>query len=113
MNNNLKLSRRLRQNQTPQEKILWDILRNSNFHNLKFRRQYPIGNYIVDFICIEKRIIVEIDGGQHNEPKNIINDNVRTQYFESRKFRVIRFWNNDIDNNLDGVYKALEEFCGF
>ena len=113
MNNNLELSRKLRRNQTPQEQKLWNILRNNNFHNLKFKRQYPIGNFIVDFICIEKRIIIEIDGGQHNEPKNIINDNIRTQYFESRKFKVIRFWNNDIDNNFDGVYKALEEFCGF
>ena len=112
MKRNLNLSKILRKNQTSQETKLWNILRNRNFHDLKFRRQYPIGNYIADFICIEKRTIIEIDGGQHNSLENIIKDDTRTEYYQSRNFKVIRFWNSDIDNNIEGVYKRLEEFLG-
>lgn len=110
MNNNKHLSRNLRKNQTPQETKLWALLRNKRFHNLKFKRQYPIGNYIVDFICIEKRIIIELDGGQHNFSENIEKDNIRSEYFVQRDFKVIRFWNNEVDNNIEGVYQKLEEF---
>ncbi len=110
MNKNKNLSRTLRKNQTPQEAKLWALLRNKNFHNLKFKRQYPIGDYIVDFICIEKKIIIEVDGGQHNILENIEKDNIRSEYFSLRKFKVIRFWNNEIDNNIEGVYQKLEEF---
>ncbi len=104
------LAKQLRKNQTPQEQKLWNILRNKQFHNLKFKRQYPIGNYIVDFICIEKMVIIELDGGQHNIPENIETDNIRTKYLNSRGFKVIRIWNNDIENNIEGVYKTLEKF---
>jgi len=108
MNKNLNLSRNLRKNQTPQEQKMWQILRNRNFHNLKFKRQHPIGKYIVDFVCIEKMLIIELDGGQHNEDVNIEYDNKRTKYLESLGFKVFRFWNNEIDNNLSGVYDFLE-----
>lgn len=104
---NTNLARNLRKNSTLQERILWKLLRNSNINNLKFKRQYPIGNYIVDFICIEKMLVIEIDGGQHNEDLNIKLDNERTKYLESRGFRVLRFWNTDIDKNLGGVYQEL------
>lgn len=97
-------ARNLRKNMTKQERILWQFLRKKNINNLKFRRQYVIGNYIVDFICNEKKLIIEIDGGQHNEDKNIIYDQERTNFFETKGYKVIRFWNSDIDNNLDGVY---------
>lgn len=66
------LARKLRKNQTPQEQKVWNLLRNHQFHNLEFERQYPMGDYIVDFICREKELIIEIDGGQHNIDENKI-----------------------------------------
>ncbi len=97
---------------TDQERKLWNIIRNRQFYGFRFRRQFPIEPYIVDFICHEKSIIIEIDGGQHNEPDNLKYDNERTKYLESLGFKVIRFWNTDIDNNLDGVYEHLKKFFG-
>ncbi len=101
------IARKLRKNSTEQEKILWKLLRNNQVKNMKFKRQHPIGDYIVDFVCREKWLIIEIDGGQHNQEDNINYDLVRTKYLESRGFRVIRFWNSDIDNNIQGVYDAI------
>ena len=106
-NNKTILARNLRKDSIKQERILWKLLRNSNVKNYKFRRQYPVGNYIVDFICIEKHLIIELDGGQHNELDNIVYDNERTDYLNSRGFKVIRFWNNDVDKNIAGVYEAI------
>ena len=109
MDNKINLARNLRKNSTPQEKLLWQIFRNHNFYGYEIRRQSPIGNYIVDFVCRDKKIIIEIDGGQHNEPQNILNDNIRTEYLKSKGYKVIRFWNNEIDNNIEGVYLKLKE----
>ena len=106
------IARTLRKNQTPQEKILWNLVRNSQIKGLKFRRQYPIGDYIVDFICKDIKLIIEIDGGQHNEPDKLNYDNERTLYLENQGYKVIRFWNNDIDNNIAGVYDVLKKTCG-
>ncbi len=103
MNNKIQLARKLRQNATIQERILWKKLRNPPFTNFKFRRQYPIGCYIMDFVCIEKLLIIEIDGGQHNKDAGIFYDCERTKYLNNRGFKVIRFWNSDVDNNLEGV----------
>ncbi len=108
--NIIQRARTLRKNMTKQERILWQFLRKKSINNLKFRRQYPIGKYIVDFICNEKKIIIEIDGGQHNEVKNIAYDKERTKYLESKGYKVIRFWNNDIDNNIEGVYQEILKF---
>ena len=105
-----KLARNLRKNLTKEEHIIWQILRNRRFFNLKFKRQVPIGNYIVDFLCEEKKIIIEIDGGQHNYPENIIKDKERTIFLNSKGYNIIRFWNNEINDNLDGVYIKLSEF---
>ena len=107
MQKNTNLARDLRKNATKQERILWKLLRNSQLFNLKFKRQYPIGNYIVDFICIEKMLIIELDGGQHNESDNQELDKQRTEYLNSRGFRVLRFWNSDIDKNISGVYDEI------
>ena len=113
MENLTEKSRELRKNMTPQERKLWTYLRKRTINNLKFRRQYPIDMYIVDFICHEKMLIIEIDGGQHNEIDNREYDNKRTEYLNSKGFSVIRFWNIDIDQNIEGVYeeilKALEK----
>lgn len=110
--NTTEKARILRKNMTKQERILWTFLRKKNINNLKFRRQYPIGNYIVDFICNEKKLIIEIDGGQHNENKNITYDQERTKYLESKAYKVIRFWNNDIDNNIEEVYLDIFKHLG-
>ena len=79
------------------------------FYGYRFLRQYHIGNYIVDFICRSKKVIIEIDGSQHNFDKNIKYDNKRTEYLQSMGYNVVRFWNNDIDNNINGVYEKLQE----
>lgn len=101
-------ARELRNNMTKQEQVLWSILRNRSFYGYRFLRQYPIGNYIVDFVCRSEKIIIEIDGGQHNELETIEYDKKRTEFLESKGYRVIRFWNNDIDKNLLGVYRILQ-----
>ena len=107
MNEKNILARKLRQNQTPQETKMWNILRNQQIKGCKFRRQYPIGEYIVDFVCKEIKLIIEIDGGQHNTPEQINYDKKRTKYLNSKGYKVLRFWNNEIDKNLEGVYKKI------
>lgn len=108
--NELKLkARNLRKNQTTQERQIWNILKNKQFYGYKFLRQYVIGSYIVDFICREKKIIIEIDGGQHNETYNINYDNERTVFLNHLGYKVIRFWNNEITENIEGVYLKLKE----
>ena len=106
---NLEKAKYLRKNMTPQERKLWQLLRNHQFYGYEIRRQYPIDKYIVDFICRSKKIIIEIDGGQHNNEKYIEYDEKRTKDLNKLGYRVIRFWNNDIDKNIEGVYKTLQK----
>ena len=98
-------ARDLRKNMTDSERIIWSIIRNRQFYGYRFLRQYCMGQYIVDFICREKKIIIEIDGGQHNKQINIEYDEQRSAYLNSKGYKVVRFWNNEINNNLAGVYK--------
>lgn len=105
-------ARELRKNMTSQEKSLWKILRKNQFRGCRFLRQYPIEPYIVDFVCRDKKIIIEIDGGQHNRPEDIEYDLKRTRFLNSEGYKVIRFWNNDIDNNIEGVYEVLQRELG-
>lgn len=98
------LARTLRTDQTEAEMRMWMQLRNRRFMNLKFRRQVPIESYIVDFVCFEKSVIVELDGGQHAENKN---DRTRTEILEGRGFLVKRYWNNEVMENMDGVLMDL------
>lgn len=109
MNQKNLLARKLRKNQTPQECIMWNLLRNQQFKGLKFRRQYPIGDYIVDFVCKEIKLIIEIDGGQHNSEEGLVYDLERTKFLEEKGYKVIRFWNNEIDKNIDGVFDYLSQ----
>ena len=109
MNERNILARTLRKNSTIQEKRLWNLLKNHQFHSLKFKRQQPIGNYIVDFICKEAKIIIEVDGGQHNEKEIIEADNEKTAFLESKGYKVIRFWNNEVYENIEGIIKRLEK----
>ena len=111
MNSKISVARTLRKNLTPQERKLWNLLSNHRFYGLEFRRQYPMGKYIVDFICRETKLIIELDGGQHNETENVIYDGLRTQYFESLGYKVVRFWNCDVDSNIEGVLQTLKTLC--
>jgi very-short-patch-repair endonuclease len=86
------LVRKLRRNQTKAEGKLWLHLQNRQISGVKFRRQRALGKYIVDFVSIENKIIIELDGGQHNELPNVIKAEERTKYLESQSYQVIRFW---------------------
>lgn len=97
---------------TSQEQKLWNLIKNKQFYGYKFLRQYIIGEYIVDFVCREAKIIIEIDGGQHNLNENIEYDKKRTQCLKNLNYRVIRFCNNDIDNDMEGVYQKLQDVFG-
>ena len=92
---------------TPAETKMWRFLRGKRFQGLKFKRQVLIGNYIVDFLCENKKIIIEIDGGQHNEELNIQSDNNRTHYLENNGYKVLRFWNDEVMKNINGVMEVI------
>jgi very-short-patch-repair endonuclease len=99
------LAKRLRSASTDAERLLWRNLRNRGLSDFKFRRQQIIGRYIVDFVCLEEKLVVELDGGQHVEQQD--RDAVRTSFLESEGFEVLRFWNNDVLANLEGVMDAI------
>ena len=98
-------ARELRHQSTDAERKLWSVLRNRQLDGYKFRRQVPIGNYTVDFVCFAKKVIVEVDGGQHQARAEY--DEQRTRWLESRGFRVVRFWNNQVLNETDGLCEAI------
>jgi very-short-patch-repair endonuclease len=102
-----RFKKNLRINQTQAEHRLWWHLRNRQFMGLKFRRQHILHGYIVDFVCIEKKLIIEIDGGQHADAK--AKDDARTAKLESFGYRIIRFWNNDVLRNTEGVLSMIED----
>lgn len=104
----IKRARALRRSSTDAENLLWSRLRNRQFHNLKFRRQVPLGRYIVDFYCHDLRLVIELDGGQHSEEV----DRQRTEWLESEGYRVVRFWNHEVMGNIDGVLVELERCIG-
>jgi very-short-patch-repair endonuclease len=99
-------ARRLRKIPTDAERRLWRHLRLEQLSGHKFRRQHPIGNYIVDFYCHEKRLVVEVDGGQHLESAD---DDKRTFFLEASGYRVLRFWNNDVLSKTEGVVARILE----
>jgi very-short-patch-repair endonuclease len=103
------LARNWRRKQTDAERKLWSVLRGRQFENSKFRRQEPIGKYIVDFVSLERELIIEIDGGQHNLQQEIEKDEIRTRWLEKKGFQVIRFWNTDVLLNLEGVATRIQE----
>jgi very-short-patch-repair endonuclease len=99
------IARKLRRAMTPEERILWNALRRKHL-GVKFRRQEPVGRYVLDFICFEHKLIVEADGSQHlNNP----NDKIRDEFFTNQGFHVLRFWNSEIRNNLEGVLTKIQE----
>lgn len=98
-------ARRLRHDSTEAEHKLWQQLRARRFEGVKFRRQHPLGPYIVDFVCLERRLVIELDGGQHSEAASY--DRQRDAWLEGQGFRVLRFWNNEVMQNLEGVLEAI------
>ena len=103
----ITFARQLRKNSTNVERILWRQLRSHRFYKLKFKRQQPIGPYIADFVCFDKRVIIELDGGQHDEQKEA--DEKRSVWLAEQGFKVVRFWNNDVLTNLEGVLFRIAE----
>ncbi len=100
-----KRARLLRRQSTDAEKFLWHYLRDRRLGGFKFRRQVPIEPYIVDFLCLESRLIIEVDGGQHDEQQQY--DLQRTGYLANKGYRVIRFWNNQVLNDTDEVLEKI------
>ena len=98
-------ARDLRKNLTDAERKLWWKLRYRQVGGHRFRRQVPISRYIVDFACLSHRLLIEIDGSQHGE--NVAYDQARTRWLEARGYRVLRFWNGDVLQDMEGVLEAI------
>jgi very-short-patch-repair endonuclease len=103
------LAKRLRKTSTDVERLLWSRLRAGRFESLKFRRQHPIGGYIVDFVCLERKLIIELDGGQHNLPDEVLRDRQRDAWLEKEGYTVLRFWDNEVLMNTDGVLDRIRD----
>jgi very-short-patch-repair endonuclease len=101
-------ARTLRNQCTDAEKHLWRLLRAGQLKDHKFRRQAAIGPYIVDFVCFSRKLVVELDGPQHLDPEAANHDTRRSEWLKSRGFRVIRFRNQELDENIHGVVEAIE-----
>jgi len=109
-NKDIIRARRLRRDATDAEKRLWRELRGFQVNGFKFRRQHPFGPFTADFYCPRAKLIVEVDGGQH--AVQVRADAARTAWFENRGCRVIRFWNNEVMGNLEGVLAVIRENLG-
>jgi len=104
------LARSLRQHATDAERVLWQQLRGRRLGGYKFRRQMAIDPYIVDFVCLDAKIIVELDGGQHLEQQK--QDQERTHYLESMGYRVLRFWNHEVLAEMEAVLEQIHKALG-
>ncbi|MGE8396782.1 MAG: endonuclease domain-containing protein [Comamonas sp.] len=103
------LAQTLRQASTEAEQLLWRHLRARQLGGFKFRRQYPLGAYVLDFVCLEKHLVVELDGGQHNEPEQMRHDQIRTSWLQAQGFEVLRFWNHEVlQQNNDVLARVLQ-----
>ena len=101
----IRIARRLRVNQTDAETVFWNRIRNRQIDGYKFVRQEPIGKYVCDFVCRERLLIVEVDGGQHSESTT---DAVRDCRLTEEGYKVLRFWNNDVLGNIEVVLTAIQ-----
>jgi very-short-patch-repair endonuclease len=97
----------LRKEQTDAERKMWILLRDRRLESLKFRRQVPMGPYVVDLFCPKRNLIIELDGGQHNES---LSDEKRTAWLETRGYRILRFWNNDVLQSPEGALTVILSF---
>ena len=103
----IRKARKLRSHLTEAESLLWMHLRYRQIGGYKFRRQHPVGHYIVDFACLEKKLIIEVDGGQHAQ--RVEDDNIRTEELQSQGFQVLRFWNGEILGEIESVKAVILE----
>lgn len=108
---NINLAKNLRKNLTETERYLWKFLRAKRLNGIKFKRQEPIGNFIIDFISYEKKLIIELDGGQHAEKGKREKDNRRDEWFERQGYKILRFWDNEVFTNIEGVLEKIKENC--
>jgi very-short-patch-repair endonuclease len=104
-----KTAKSLRKNATRVEAILWSQLRAKQFGGLKFKRQQPIDEFVVDFVCFEKKLIIELDGGQHAQARE--EDRERDNRLSGKGYTVLRFWNNEVLENLTGVLEVIRREC--
>ena len=102
-----EIARKLRKHQTDAERRLWRELRALKPRGFHFRRQVPIDHLIVDFACLSARVVIEVDGGQHNAPPGLAADTARDAHLRRAGFRVLRFWNNEVMGNLDAVVEVV------
>ena len=107
-----EIARKLRKSMTRQEVKLWVHLRSWRERGYHFRRQSPRDGFIVDFVCLKQKLIVEVDGGQHNLAAHATRDRARDGHFMRDGFRVLRFWNSDVDHNLEGVLSVIDAELG-
>ena len=103
----VKPARRLRRQLTDTERKLWYHLRNRQFEGIKFRRQYPIGRYIVDFVSVEQSLIIELDGGQHADNQK---DLIRDDWLRTQGYNILRFWNHEVLQNIEGVLETIQSY---
>jgi|SRR5689334_19658861 len=108
MTDKVSFARQLRRNQTDAERVLWFLVRDRRLNGLKFKRQVPIDKYILDFCCTEARLIIELDGGQHATR----DETNRTRALEAMGYLVLRFWNNDVLQNTEGVLEEILNTVG-
>jgi very-short-patch-repair endonuclease len=101
------IAKSFRKRPTEAERVLWRYLRGKGLEELKFKRQQPIGKYIVDFVCFDKRVVIEVDGGQHARNKG--KDIERDKWLEGQGFKVLRFWDNEVLGNIEGVLEVIKE----
>lgn len=104
-----QLAKGLRKRSTDVERLLWSRLRAGRFEGMKFRRQHPIGEYITDFVCLERKLIIELDGGPHALPDELQKDRQRDDWLEKEGYTVARFWDNEVLTNTPGVLEAIRE----
>ena len=104
-----KHAKDLRQNLTKAEAIIWNYLKGNKIEGIKFRRQFAIEPFIVDFAAVEIKLIIEIDGATHSSDDRVKYDDARTQFLTSQDWQIIRVWNNDIYNNLNGVLQSISQ----
>lgn len=100
-------AKRLRANTTPHERLLWRALKQLPMDGSHFRRQAPVGPYVVDFFCPARRLIVELDGGHHNDDETAKRDRERQLWLEQEGYRVLRFWNSEINGDLTAVLERI------
>lgn len=105
----VQAARTLRSEPTPTEDKLWEALRGRKLLGLKFRRQHPYERFVLDFFCVEHRLVLEVDGGVHLTPAQVAHDAARTEYLQQRGIRVLRFRNDEVEDNLQVVLQKIVE----